>query len=189
MSTDKDGHNIHAIHSEAWQMRAMEGTLSATEEIQWAAHLEHCDGCRRMSEAMAAVDHMLRTAPPPPPLAADFTQATMTRLRRQQQRQRGLVIFASVLIVAIGVWLGGSALTSALASLSRTARILIAGRQALINALMQTLVGLMVSWRAFWPFVAALAGIAALWLMPNSILATLTVFWLSKQRHEITNHI
>ncbi|MFP4393832.1 MAG: anti-sigma factor family protein [Anaerolineales bacterium] len=188
MSTDKDVYKSRAIHSEAWQMRAMEGALSAAEERQWAAHLERCPACRQMSEAMAAVDHMLRTAPPPP-LPADFTQATVARLRRQQQRQRWLVIFASVLIIAIGVWLGGSALTSALASLNRTAQILIAGRQALINALMQTLVGLMVSWRAFLPFVAALAGVAALWLMPNSILATLTVLWLSKHRHEMANYI
>lgn len=186
MSTNKHMHNMH---DEAWQIRAMEGNLSATEQRQWEAHLERCETCRQMSEAMAAVDHMLRTAPPPLPLPDNFTQATMARLQRQQQRQRWLVILASMLIIAIVVWLGGSALTSALASLSRATRILIAGRQALINALMRTLVGLMISWRAFLPFVAALAALTGLWLMPNSVLATLTVLWISKQRQEITNHI
>ena len=186
MSTDNP---MHDMHDEVWQMRALEGGLSAKEERQWEAHLERCDDCRQMSAAMAAVDHLLRTAPPPPPLPDDFAQAKMARLQRRQARQRWLVIFASILIIAIVVWLGGSALMSALASLNRTARILIAGRQALINALMQTLVGLMVSWRAFLPFVAALAGLTGLWLMPNSILATLTVLWISKQRQEITNHI
>ncbi len=186
MSTDN---YMRDMHDKVWQMRAIEGDLSPAEARQWAEHIEHCHACRQMTEAMASVDHMLRTAPPPPLLSDDFTQATMARLQRQQQRQRWLVIFASLLIIAIVVWLGGSALTSALASLSRTARILIAGRQALINAMMQTLVGLMVSWRAFLPFVAALAGLTGLWLMPNSILATLTVLWLSRHRQEITNHI
>jgi predicted anti-sigma-YlaC factor YlaD len=174
------------MHNETWFMRATEGDLSAEEMRQWEAHLERCDACRQMSEAMAAVDHMLRTAPPPPTLPDDFTQATMARLQRQQQRQRWLVIFASILIIAIIVWLGGSALTSALASLSRTAHILIVGRDTIINALMRTTIGLMVSWRAFLPFVVMLAAIAGLWLMPNSVLATLTMLWISKRRQEFT---
>ena len=178
--------HTHNMHNETWFMRATEGDLSAEEMRQWEAHLERCDACRQMSEAMAAVDHMLRTAPPPPPLPDDFTQATMARLQRQQQRQRWLVIFASILIIAIIVWLGGSALTSALASLSRTAHILIVGRDTIINALMRTTVGLMVSWRAFLPFLVMLAVIAGLWLMPNSVLATLTMLWISKRRQEFT---
>lgn len=187
MSTDQD--MSEELHTEAWWMRATEGALSAGEARQWETHLAHCETCRQMRAAMAAVDRRLRTAPPPPPLSADFTQATMARLQRQQQRQRWLVVFASVLIIAIAVWLCGSAFTSTLTTLNHTFRIIIAGRHFLLNALTQTLVGLLVSWRALVPFVAVLVGITGLWLMPNSILATLTLLWISRQRQEITNHI
>lgn len=170
------------MHDEAWWLRAMDGDLSQNEHLLWEDHLDQCEVCRREWKALMGLDTLLRTADPPPLLPADFTARTVTRVMRQQRIQRLVSLLSSVFIVVFVSLLVLQFLGSAFASVERTTAFVISERQILLSAFVQTLMGLLASWKVIFPLVMGASLFALLLLMPNGILTTLLIFWLARRR-------
>ncbi|MBN2004095.1 MAG: hypothetical protein JXA21_12135 [Anaerolineae bacterium] len=170
------------MHDEAWWLRAMDGDLSQSEYLLWEDHLDQCEACRREWKALMGLDSLLRTADPPPILSKDFTTRTVTRILRQQLVQRLVSSVSSIVIILFVSLLVLQFLGSAFTSVERTATFVIAERQILLNAFVQTLLGLLASWKVMFPLMLGVSFLAFLFLMPNGVATTLLIFWLARRR-------
>ncbi len=168
------------LHSDAWWMRAIEGALSEDEDRLWQAHLAQCETCRIQWEAIIQVHTLLSAAPPPPPLSSDFTSKTTAQILQKQRLRRLLNFLGSVIIFAMVSWMVLSFLSTTYVSIAQWASFMIAGRQALFSSFLRTAMSLFMSWKSIFPYALTLAGLAILLLMPNGIVATLLIFWVSR---------
>ncbi|MCP4362478.1 MAG: hypothetical protein GY796_31110 [Chloroflexi bacterium] len=66
-------------------MDALDGELSAEDELGLESHLRACPSCKQEWQAMAAIDALFRQSPMLTP-AAGFTQRTLARLPNRQVR-------------------------------------------------------------------------------------------------------
>jgi len=170
------------MHSDEWWMRVMEGVLSAYESHIWEVHLTQCAQCRLEWDAFRAVDQLLLTAPPPPQLNTMFTGQT-TALVMQKQRLRQLLNFlGSAFIVLLVSWGVLSFLGATYLALGRVLSFMFVGRQVLFNSLIHTLLALFNGWKTFLPFALFFIGVGFMLLMPNGMLATMFIFWLSRRQ-------
>ena len=170
------------MHSDEWWMRVFEGTLSAQEARLWTGHLAVCTQCRLEWEAFQAVEHILLTAPPPPILNVNFTAQTTARVMQKQQLRQLLNFLGSVFVIALVSWGVLSFLGATYISVERVLSFIFVGRQVLFNSLVRTLSALLTGWSTFLPFMLFFAGVIFMLLMPNGMLATLFVFWLSRRQ-------
>jgi hypothetical protein len=174
------------MHSEAWWIRVMDDELTLDEERRWEAHLATCLSCQQDLDALLTVDDVLRLAPAPPPLGPDFTVTTVERISRTQRWRRLLGFIAGAFIVALVSALVLAYVGSTYASLESGLGVVISARQLLFRSLVQTLVGLVLSWKAALPFIVGVTFLTYILVMPNSVLVTLGVLWISRQRRATT---
>lgn len=173
---------INEMHSDAWWLRVFEGELSADEGRRWQAHLAQCPTCQAEWNAMTQVEFVLRTAEPPPLLPETFTLQTVTLITRKQRLRRLLSFVTGALILGLVAWAGITYFDASLASLVRAANAVFSSRQVLLTALVRTLVGLAVTFKAIYPLMLGIAGTLLLLLAPNSVFATVAVVWYTRRR-------
>ncbi|HOT93286.1 MAG TPA: zf-HC2 domain-containing protein [Anaerolineae bacterium] len=173
---------ISDMHSEAWWMRALDGELTCAEERAWQAHLAQCPSCRQEWTALTQVETLLRTATPPPLLPDDFTARTVTVIAQKQKLRAMLRFIVGFVLFALVAWVGLGYCSATLHELVQTVGAVIASRQILFAALMRTLVGLALTVKTFLPLIAGIAVALFLFLMPNSVLATVAMVRLSQKR-------
>ncbi len=172
------------MHDEAWWVRLMDGALTDEERRAWQAHLGHCPDCRREWSMVSAVEEALLSAPAPPRLSPDFTIVTTQRILQRQRRRRLLSALVGTLIVVAITAVILRYLGAAYMAVESTVSAVLAARQMLFRSLMHILVGLMVSWRAVLPFVAGLTLLVYLIVMPNGLMVTAALLWLSRRRRD-----
>ena len=172
------------MHDEAWWVRLVDGALTDEERRAWQAHLVHCSDCRREWAMVSAVEEALLSAPAPPRLSPDFTIVTTQRILQRQRRRRMLSALVGTLIVVAITAVILRYLGAAYMAVESTVSAVLAARQMLFRSLMHTLVGLMVSWRAILPFVAGLMLLVYLIVMPNGLMVTAALLWLSRRRRD-----
>lgn len=170
------------IPSEAWWIRVMDDDLTGEEQEQWREHLAGCARCQREWAAFAAADAALRLAAPPPPLPAPFTASTVARIVRKQRLHRLATFAAGTLITVLVTLIVVTYLGSTYAALERSIGAVLSARQIVFRSLVQTLVGLLLSWKAVLPYVVAATLALYLVLMPHSVAVTATLLWLSRRR-------
>ena len=145
-----------------------------------AAELEHCpDETAALFQAMFKLDEMLRHAPAAAP-ARDLTPQVMARIRRQTQRDRGIIGAGLALSGALAIWptLIFMGMLSALTL--RAWRPDMA--HTLVNLLLGGVKGLTLAWIALqhttltwaWLFPATFFGLA---------LLTLSFLWAQRLAH------
>ncbi len=173
---------IPDMHDEAWWLRAMDGDLTQSEHLLWEEHLNQCESCRNEWKMLMGVDSLLRAVDPPPLLPVDFTGRTVARIVRQQRIQRLVSLLSSVFIILFVSLFVLQFLGSTYASVERTTAFVISERQVLLSAFVQTLMGLLASWKAMFPLMMGVSALALLLLMPNGILTTLLIFWFARRR-------
>lgn len=173
-------------HSEAWWIRLLDGELTADERARWDAHLQGCARCQREWEALAIVDLTLGMAPPVPSLPPQFTAATVERIVRKQRTQRLASYLGGAVIVALVSLVIAVSLGSTYVALDRTIGALLSARQIVFRSLVQTLVGLVLSWKALLPYM--IGGTIALYLvlMPHGVLVTAALYWFSRRGRAVT---
>ncbi len=159
------------MHSDAWWIRALDGDLSVNEQVQWEVHLRVCDECRLQWQAMMAVDMLMEQPITVPQLDASFTVATVQKIEEKQRLKRILRFMAGTLIIGLVTLFVFSMVTSALSSVEQVFGVAFSARHTLVNALVDTLVNLVVSWQAILPIAIGGALIAFALLVPNGILA------------------
>ena len=135
---------------------------------------------------MNHVDAILRSAEAAPSLPPAFTIATARRIGRQQLLHRWLALVVGALILGTTAFVILGVLGSAYSALQQSLGALISARQLLFRSAMHVLVGVVVSWRTLVPFVAGLVCFAYLVAMPNGVLVTLGLLWLSRRRRFMT---
>ncbi len=133
---------------------------------------------------VSAVEEALLSAPVPPRLSPDFTIVTTQRILQRQRRRRLLSALVGALIVVAITAVILRYLGAAYMAVESTVSAVLAARQMLFRSLMHTLVGLMVSWRAVLPFVAGLTLLVYLIVMPNGLMVTAALLWLSRRRRD-----
>ena len=170
------------MHSEAWWVRLMDGALTFAEQQVWEAHLDGCARCRQEWEMLTAVDLCLAAAPVLPELSPDFTAETVRRVVQRQRMRKLLSAIVGTLIVVGVTALILHYLGAAYAALEWGISAVLSSRRMLFRSLMQILVELMLSWRAALPFIAGFALLLYLIIMPNGILVTAALLWLSRRR-------
>lgn len=173
---------ITDMHSDAWWMRVCEGALSPQEEAGWQTHLAYCEGCRREWAAMAQVDTLLRVAAPPPLLPVDFTARTVEHITRKQKLRYMLRFVVGSLVLGLVAWVGLTYFGATLTSLVHALGVMISGRQVLFAALMRTMVGVAVTVKSLLPLILAGTAALLLFLMPNSVLASVAVVWYAQRK-------
>jgi anti-sigma factor RsiW len=95
-------------------MEALDGELSADNQILLDLHLTDCAPCRREWHALVAIDRLFYQAPMLAP-AAGFTQRTLARLPDHRYRiwlmgvLYTLLLFSGLLPLLGGVWLAQQA--------------------------------------------------------------------------------
>jgi len=170
------------LHSDEWWLHVLGEELSSQEADLWQAHLERCEQCRLEWQAMAHIDTLLRTASPPPLLPDNFTARTVARVMQKQRLQRLLGFLGGTLIVTLVSWMVLSFLGATYISLGRFVSLVILGNQVLFGSLMRTGLGLFVIWKMMLPCIVGGVGVLFMLLMPNGILATLLILWISRRQ-------
>ncbi len=173
---------VSDLHSEAWWIRLMDDEVTAEERVRWDAHLAHCTRCQEEWKAMIFVDAALRAAPAPEALPVGFTAATVDRIKRQQRLRRLLAFVAGTFIVTLVAMLVLALAGSALGVVEQGFIAVVAGRQALFRSVMHMVLVLFFGWQAILPFVLGLLAVGYLLLMPNGLLFTAALIWLSGHR-------
>ena len=177
------------MHSDEWWMRVFEGTLSAQESRLWAAHLAECLHCRLEWEALQAVEQILLTAPPPPELDMAFATQTATRVMQKQRLRQLLHFLGNIFVVMLVSWVVLHFLGTTYVSLERALSVIFLGRQVLFGSLIRTLLALMTSWKTILPFMLFSVGTIFMLMMPNGMLATLFIFWISRRRTKMVEAV
>jgi len=171
------------MHEDAWWMKVLDDALSPEEEAAWKAHLQVCARCRAEWGALAQVDMLLSVAPVAPLLPEAFTEETVSKILSAQRRRRWWAYLAGTLVVVL---VGAGAylfMGSALASVERGLAAVLGSRQMLFWSLLRVAVSLVTAWGSVLPYLLAMMAVGLLLVMPNGLLATFAVFWLSRHRH------
>jgi hypothetical protein len=176
---------LEMVHSEAWWIRLIDDDLTQVERRRWHAHLRACEVCRAQLASMQKVDALLRSAPEPPSLSAEFTVVTVQRAMKRQQLRRLLSFLGGVLLVAVVSLVAFWSLGSVFSAVGRGIEAVISARQVLFRSLVHTFVGLILSWKTLLPFVLGLTVLAGLLVMPNGLLVTVAIAWLSSRRSRV----
>ncbi|MGC9347424.1 MAG: anti-sigma factor family protein [Anaerolineae bacterium] len=174
------------MHSEAWWIRLLDGDLTSEEQRRWERHLSTCSKCQREWAALVRVDEVMRAMPEPPKLSQQFTDATVSIVRRKQRLRRLLGLLGGGLIVALVSVLVFAYIGSAYAALEHSLGVLISARQILFRSLIQTWVSLIVTWKSILPFAIGLTVVTYLLIMPNGLMVTLGLLWLSRRRRSVS---
>jgi anti-sigma factor RsiW len=170
------------MHSESWWIRLLDDHLTSAERELWEAHLVTCSRCQVELAALTQLDTVLRQAPEPPQVRLAFTATTVARVVRRQRVQRWQSLLGGFFIVGLVSMLVFLLVGSAYATFEQSFNVVFAARQLLIRSLVQTLVGLVVTWRTFLPFMTGVALFAYLLLMPNGLMVTFGLLWLSQRK-------
>jgi hypothetical protein len=170
------------VHSEAWWIRLMDNELTTMERVRWEAHLERCSDCRQQWEAMSYVDDTLRFAPHPPMLSVGFTAETVDRIVQRRRLRTLLGFVAGTLIVLFVAMFVFAYVGSALGVLERGLGPVVAARQVLFRSVINLVLPLFFGWRAILPFVLGILAVGYILLMPNGLLFTAALIWLSGHR-------
>ncbi len=183
---DEEAMSPQDFHSEGWWIRLMDDDLTAEERARWDEHLRGCARCQREWEAMAIVDMALAMAPPVPTLPLEFTAATVERIARKQRTRRLLTTLGGIAVVGLVSLVIALSLGSTWMALDRTIGALLSARQIVFRSLVQTLVGLVLSWKAVLPYVVG--GTIALYLvlMPHGVLVTAALYWFLRRNRVAT---
>ncbi|MBD3257164.1 hypothetical protein GF377_01930 [candidate division GN15 bacterium] len=185
----RDGVNIllekmplEDMHSEAWWIRLLDGDLTSEEQRRWEMHLSTCLTCQKEWAALLRLDEVMRAVPEPPKLSQRFTDTTVGIVRRKQRLRRLLSFLGGGLILTLVSVLVFAYIGSAYAALEHSLDVVISARQILFRSLIQTWVSLIVSWRSLLPFAIGLTVATYLLIMPNGLMVTLGLLWLSRHR-------
>jgi hypothetical protein len=170
------------MHSEAWWVRLMDGALTPEEQEAWEAHVGRCTHCRQEWEMLTAVDLVLAVPPALPELSPDFTVNTVKRVLQRQQLRKLLSTIVGLLIVAGVTVLIFRYLGAAYTALEWAISAVLSARQMLFRSLVHTLVALILSWKAVLPFIGGIGLLFCLIAVPNGMLVTVTLLWLSRRR-------
>jgi uncharacterized protein YacL len=162
----------------------MDGELTLDEQRVWQAHLDRCAQCQREWEMIAMVEVALAEAPEPPALSPDFAVATAKRVVQRQRLRRLLSAIVGTLIVVVIAALILRYVGAVYEALEWSVSAVLSARQMLFRALMQTFVGLILSWKAVLPFIGAMMLLLCLIVMPNGIMVTIALLCLSRRRRE-----
>jgi anti-sigma factor RsiW len=176
------------MHSESWWIRLMDDDLTSGEREQWNQHLWGCEWCQREWAALSAADEVLEMAAVamPPlaimPLSAAFTEATVARVVRKQRFQRLVTYVAGAFIIGLVAWVVVTLLGATYSALLSYISAVLSARHIVFQSLLQTSVGLLLSWKVALPYLVG--GTLALYLvlMPHGVLVTAALFWLSRRR-------
>ena len=174
--------SLQELHSEAWWIRLMDDDLTAAELAQWNGHLRGCESCQREWAALAAADEVLEMAAVAMPLPAAFTEATVARIVRKQRLQRSVTYAAGTVIVGLVAVVVVTFLGSAYSALTSCIGAALSARHIVFQSLLQTSVGLLLSWKALLPYLVGSTLALYLVLMPQGVLVTAALFWLSRRR-------
>jgi anti-sigma factor RsiW len=170
------------MHGEEWWIRLMDDDLSADEREQWNRHLGGCSSCQREWAALLAADEALAMVPAAPALPETFTAATVARIVRRQRLQRLATLAAGVAITALVTLVVVGVLGAAYMALDRSVGAVLSARQIVFGSLVQTFVGLLLSWKALLPYIVGTTLVLYLALMPQGVLVTATLLWLTRRR-------
>lgn len=173
------------MHSEAWWIKALDGELSPAEQQLWEQHLGACRTCRVEWAALARLEIALRAAPIPVPPVDFAPQTTMRALAARRQRRLWLLgVSVLTILLGAGIVLGFGAVYW---DFSRLLSAVIFSKDVLVQALMRTVVGLMVAGRSFAPLVLCGAAALLFLFMPNGMLATVAVVLVRRRREIMRN--
>jgi len=170
------------LHSEAWWIRVLDDELTPDEEVRWGAHLLECESCRQELAALARVDLFLSQVPAPPALPADFTDRTVQMIARRQRWRRMLSFLAGSLVVTVASLLVAGVADSMFSSFEQGVGLMFSARALLFHSFVQTVLALLVSWRTILPYLVGTALVAYALVMPNGLLMTFAIVWLSSRR-------
>lgn len=170
------------MHSEAWWIRLLDDDLTDAERVRWRTHLQQCARCQTEWAALASVDSLLRSAAAPPALPLGFAAVTVERVLQQQRLSKMLKFLAGTLIVTLVAGLVFTCVGSALGALEQSLSAVVAARQVLFRSVVQTFLALFFGWRAMLPFVLGLLAVAYILLMPNGLMMTAALIWLSGRK-------
>lgn len=173
---------IRDMHSEAWWIRLMEDDLTPVERDLWEAHLRQCASCRQEWAALAVLDESLRIAPPPPSLPPGFAAKTTQKIMQKQRLRRLLTFLVGGLVVGVVAFLVLGYAGLAFNSLGQNLAAFVAARQMIFRSVVHALVGLLVGWRALLPVILGAVVLACFLVMPNGLMMTVVVVWLSGRR-------
>lgn len=172
------------MHGEAWWIRLMDDDLTTDEQALWREHLAGCARCQREWAALAAADAALLMVAAPPALPATFTAAAVARIVRKRRFHRLATYVAGVTIVGLVTAVLVTYLGSTYSVLERSLGAILSARHIVFQSLVQTLVGLLLSWKAVLPYVVGATLALYLALMPHGVLVTATLLWLSRRRQQ-----
>jgi len=131
--------------------------------------------------AWVAFEVLLRAAPVPEP-PANFTVKTLQRLAQARRRQRlGMLLGGGLLALGV-LFLELVVLGTRFLDCNRTLTVLLASRDIWLLPLLRIIVSVVTTVRAWVPLALSLAGVWLFFLMPNGILATLTVIAVGRRR-------
>ncbi len=170
------------MHREAWWLRLMDDDLTADEREQWREHLAGCARCQRELAALAAADAALMMVSAAPPLPAAFTVATVARIAKKQRHHRLVTYAAGATITGLVTVVILTCLGSTYSVLERSIGAILSARHILFHSLVQTLLALLLGWKAILPYVVGVTLALYLALMPHGVLVTAVVLWLSRRR-------
>ena len=170
------------LHSEAWWIRVLDDELTPDEEVRWGAHLLQCESCRQELAALTRVDLFLSQVPAPPALPAGFTDATVQLIANKQRWYRMLSFLAGSLVIALTSLLVVGVARSALSSFELGVGVMFFARDILFHSLVQTMLALLVRWRTILPYVVGTALVAYALVVPDGLLMTFAIVWLSSRR-------
>jgi len=170
------------LHSEAWWIRVLDDELTPDEEVRWGAHLLQCESCRQELAALTRVDLFLSQVPAPPALPAGFTDATVQLIARRQRWRRMLSFLAGSLVIALTSLLVVGVARSTLSSFELGVGVMFFARDTLFHSLVQTMLALLVRWRTILPYMVGTALVAYALVVPDGLLMTFAVVWLSSRR-------
>jgi len=142
----------------------MEGQLTPEEQRAWAAY-----------------EVLLRAAPVPEP-PANFTVKTLQRLAQARRRQHLRMLLGGGLLALMVLFLELLILETGFLDFSRTITVLLASRDIWLLPLLRIAVGVSATIRTWAPLALILAGVWLLFLMPNGVLATLTVIAMGRRQ-------
>ena len=131
--------------------------------------------------AWLACEVLLRAAPVPEP-PANFTLKTLQRLAQARRRQHLRMLLGGGLLALVVLFLELLVLGTGFLDCNRTIAVLLASRDVWLLPLLRIAVGVIATIRAWAPLALSLAGVCLFFLMPNGILATLTMIVVGCRR-------
>jgi len=170
------------MHSEEWWIRVLDNELTASERVRWDAHLATCQSCREELSVFARVDTAMAQPPPVPALSVDFTATTVRMVTNRQRWRRLLAFVAGALIVGVAGLLVAGVVDSLFLSFGQGMGAVFSARNVLFRSMVQTALGLLERWRTIIPYTLGTALLAYAVVMPNGLLMTFALVWLSSRR-------